>query len=319
MEDHIHHTQENERSPHAVEQEGVDGVVRAGDRPSGLDHAVEQGFQVAVMDHRLGGSGIQAGLANFFVCGIQQLLHAGFVTHATGEDAVAVEKDAQRLGLGEVAASCALKTRTEQSAAVSDAVGPVNFGKSGRGIERGNDSPLQLLEPVSACGDGFHDRDAEPLRQQVHIDANAIPLRGVALIEGDQRRDTQLRTLGDKKQVALEICGIEHKDQQIRLLQSPTPSEHIHHHPLVVRNGCEAIATGQIQNIHFAATRAQEAGFFLDRDAGVIRDMLAQAGETVEKRGLSRVGISHEGNQRAALPLWLGCFSRRVHSEMFFT
>jgi len=47
--------------------------------------------------------------------------------------------------------------------------------------------------------------------------------------------------------------------------------------------------------------------------------MLAQAGEAVEKRGLAGVGISHKRDQWTALPLWWGCFSRRVHSEMFFT
>ena len=319
LKDHIHHTEKNQCSPHAVEQEGVDGVMRAGDWSAGMDHAVEQGFQMAVMDHRLGGTGIQAGLADFFVCGIQQLLHAGFVTHAAGKDAVAVEKDAQRLGLCEVAASSPLKTRTEQSATVGDAVWPVNFGKSGRGIERGDDGPLQLLEPIAACGDGFHDRDAEPLGKQVHIDTNAISFRGVALVQGDQRRDTQLRALRDKKQVALEVCGIEHKDQQVRLLQSPTPSEHIHHHPLVVRDGCETVASRQVEKIHFDAANAQEAGFFLHRDAWIICDMLAQAGEAVEKCGLSRVGISHERDKWTARPLFRRCFGWGVHSAMFFT
>ena len=319
MKDHIHHPEKNQRSPHAVEQEGIDGVVRAGDRTAGLDHAVEQGFQVAVMNDRLGGSRIQAGLADFLMGGIEQLLHAGFVAHSAGEDAVAVEKDAQRLGLGEVCVSSALKTRTEQSAAMSDAIGPMNFGKSGRSVERVDDGPLQLLEPIPACGDSFHDRDAEPLGEQVHIDADAISFRGVALVQGDQRGDAQLRALRDKKKVALEICGIEHKDQQVRLLQSPAPSEHIHHDPLVVRDGCETVATWQVQNIHFDATRTQEAGFFLHRDAWIIRDMLAQAGEAVEKRGFASVGISHKRDQWTALPLWWGCFSRRVHSEMFFT
>ena len=165
---------------------------------------------------------------------VQQLLDAGFVTHATSEDTVAVEKDTQRLGLGEVAASGTLKARTKQTASLGDAVGPMDFRQSGRGIERGDDGLLQLAQPITACGDGFDHRNTKPLSQKVHINANAIPLRGVTLVQSDQCRNTQLRALRDKQEIALEIGRIEHKDQQVRLLQSPPPAEHIHHHPLVI-------------------------------------------------------------------------------------
>ena len=101
---------------------------------------------------------------------------------------------------------------------MGNAIGPMDFRESRRGIDRRDDSLLQLPEPITASGDGFDHRHTKPLRQEIHIDANAIALRGITLVQSDQCRNTQLRALRDKQEIALEICRIEDKDQQVRLL-----------------------------------------------------------------------------------------------------
>ena len=208
--------------------------MRAGDWSAGLDHAVEKRFQVAVVDHSLGGAWIQARLTDFLVRSIEQLSNAGFVAHATGENTVAIEKNTQRLGLTELAASRALKTCAEKTAAVGDAFRPMDFRQDRRRIQRGNDGLFQILQTIPASGDGFDHRHTKPLRQQIDMDANTIALGGVALVQSDQGGNAQLRALRDKKQVAFEICRIKDKNQKVWLLQAPPPSEHIHDHPFVV-------------------------------------------------------------------------------------
>ena len=284
-----------------------------------MNHAVQKRFQVAVVDHSLGGAWIQARLTDFLVRSIEQLSNAGFVAHAAGENTVAIEKNTQRLGLAELAASRALKTCAEKTAAVGDAFRPVDFWQNGRRIQRGNDGLFQILQTITARGDGFDHRHTKPLRQEIDLDANTIALGGVALVQSDQGRNAQFRALGDKEEVALEICGIKDKDQKVRLLKTPPPSEHIHHHPLVIRNGCEAVTAWQVEQIDIQAAHAKETGFFFHRDARIVRDVLAQAGEAVEKGGFARVGISHEGNQRAPLPQFRCLIDRLVHSAIWWT
>ena len=80
-----------------------------------------------VMDHRLGGAGIQSRLANFPVRGIQQFPDAGFVAHTTCEDAVPIEKHTQSLRLCEVVASNARQFCAKKGATIGDAVRPMDF------------------------------------------------------------------------------------------------------------------------------------------------------------------------------------------------
>ncbi len=59
----------------------------------------------------------------------------------------------------------------------------------------------------------------------------------------------------------------------------------------------ERVGAGQIEHAHTAPGRRGVVPFLaLDRDAGVVRDLLPRAGEQVEQRGLAAVRIADESN-----------------------
>ena len=80
------------------------------------------------------------------------------------------------------------------------------------------------------------------------------------------------------------------------------PAEHdIARDRFVEARGFEAVGAGQIEHaVSAAADGADEAAFLaLDGDAGVVRDLLAAAGQPVEQRGLAAVGIADQREAEA--------------------
>ena len=67
---------------------------------------------------------------------------------------------------------------------------------------------------------------------------------------------------------------------------------------LVGRCRLEAVQTRQIEHADaFAGRRDRNAFLALDRNAGVVRDLLAAAGEQIEERGLAAVRIADQSDQ----------------------
>ncbi len=104
--------------------------------------------------------------------------------------------------------------------------------------------------------------------------------------------------MADKEQVAPQIGGVDHGQYRIGLADGRNASaEHIEHHDLVDGSGREAVGTREINQLkRLVAGYGDLADFHFDRDAGIIADALAEAGERVENGGLTRIGISHQGN-----------------------
>ena len=71
--------------------------------------------------------------------------------------------------------------------------------------------------------------------------------------------------------------------------------DHLERDLLVGRGRRQAVGAGQVDDRDRAAVRqARQADLALDRDAGVVGDLLARAGEQVEERGLAAVRVADQ-------------------------
>ena len=77
--------------------------------------------------------------------------------------------------------------------------------------------------------------------------------------------------------------------------------QHIDDDHFVWRTRREAIGAGQIDQCPAAAGMMQMADFFLDRDAGIVADALAHAGQRGEERRFAGVGIADQRDGERAL------------------
>ena len=58
----------------------------------------------------------------------------------------------------------------------------------------------------------------------------------------------------------------------------------------------DAVTAGQVEQLHLLAVLADElARLLLHGDAGIVGDLLAEAGQRVEERGLAAVGVADDG------------------------
>ena len=75
------------------------------------------------------------------------------------------------------------------------------------------------------------------------------------------------------------------------------PGQHIHRNLLVFGLGRKAIDAGKVDERDFLTFGvAHVAGVMFDGDAGKIADLLAQAGEAIEERGLAGIRGADHGN-----------------------
>ena len=75
--------------------------------------------------------------------------------------------------------------------------------------------------------------------------------------------------------------------------------QHVAGHRLVRAGRIEAVGAGKIDQLDRPAVgKRQPPGLPLDRDAGIIADLLARAGQRVEQRALAGIGIAGDGDER---------------------
>src|SRR5260370_403253 len=83
---------------------------------------------------------------------------------------------------------------------------------------------------------------------------------------------------------------------------SATAEEHVARDGLVRRAGREGIRAGKIDELdRFAVLRVGLAHLLLDGDAGIVADLLFQAGERVEQRALAAVRVADQRVDGSAL------------------
>ena len=158
----------------------------------------------------------------------------------------------------------------------------------------------QFGEALAAhCHSGDH-RHAECLGQGVGIEHQPVPLGQIDHVERDHRWAPQFEDFLREDEMLFEIGSVEDDDQHVRRAFALEFARHdIARHCLVRACGIEAVGAGQVEQFDGLAPsipgRQSEAPCLtLDRDAGIIGDLLARAGQGVEQRALAGIGIADQ-------------------------
>ena len=173
----------------------------------------------------------------------------------------------------------------------------------GRG-EHVVDRALSNSVDARACG---RRRSGPPARRALASSAlgsSFSPSRSgeVDHVERDDGRQPERDQLEREAEVIVEVRGIDHDDHRIgpplaRLLAD----QHVARHRFVGAGGVEAVGAGQIDQFDRAAVgERQPPRLPLDRDPGIIADLLPRAGQRVEQRALAGIGVADQRNQGMA-------------------
>jgi hypothetical protein len=152
--------------------------------------------------------------------------------------------------------------------------------------------------PVTACV--FTTGMPSSFGQSGGVDA-PLPLLGhIDHVQHQNRRQAEFEHLGDHVEIALDIGGIDHADDTVRTRRiGPAAQQHIPQNGLIGRAGIQAVSARQVDQPQFFAMLAVAlADLLFDGHAGVVGHLLLQAREQVEERGLPRVRVAHDGDER---------------------
>ena len=139
-------------------------------------------------------------------------------------------------------------------------------------------------------GRGDH-RHAELGRKLCQIDVDAAAARDVDHVEDEQHRPADALQFDHQTERHAKIGGVGDAEQKIGRALAGDAAEHdVAGDLLVGAAAAQRIGARQVDQIDaVAGQRAQHAGFALDGDAGIVRDLLPAAGQRIEQRGLAAV------------------------------
>ena len=102
-------------------------------------------------------------------------------------------------------------------------------------------------------------------------------------------------------EVVVEVGGVEHDQQGVgQPLALLLAEQHVAGHRFVGAGRVEAVSAGKVDQLERPAVGEREpAGMPLDRDAGIVADLLAGAGQRVEQGALAGIGIADHRDQRS--------------------
>ena len=147
----------------------------------------------------------------------------------------------------------------------------------------------ELLDALVLKGRDHHNRAAELLGKPVGVDLVAILLDQVGHVEGNDHGQAGLDDLKCQVQVALEVGGVDHLDDDIGLAAHEVVARAL----LLRAVGGKRVDTGEIRDGDVLVT--QELGFlFLNRNTRPVANITVGAGDQVEKRGLAAVGVTRK-------------------------
>ena len=157
---------------------------------------------------------------------------------------------------------------------------------------------FQVIEPPAANRDRRHDRHAKLLRKHLCIEFQPVALRQIDHVERDDYRQAQRDELKREAQMIVEIGGVDHDHQRIgQAFARLRAGNDIARHPLIGAGGVKAIGTGQIDQLDRPpVVQCEPPRMALDRHARIIADFLPRAGQCVEQRALSGIGIADQCN-----------------------
>ena len=129
------------------------------------------------------------------------------------------------------------------------------------------------------------------------VDADAATFGHIRQVQRDDQRQAEFCELGDEKQIASEVGGIDDGQYGARSWQiSDVPQQHVDGDHLVRGLGGEGIGAGQIHQRHILPVQRDMAGVLLDRNAGIVRRFLAQARQGIEEGALAGIRVADQGD-----------------------
>ena len=197
--------------------------------------------------------------------------------------------------------------RLGNAAGMALALGQRRFGQCGARVrlhEVAHDERIErraeLVETTLAHGNSRDDRDAQCLREGGDINGQAIADSEVEHIQRDHRGPPERDQFHRKAQMIVEVRGVDHDDQcRGDALANLCAHDDVARDALVGAGGREAVSAGQVNQLKRAAiAQRQTAGVALDRDTGIIANLLPRTGQRVEKRRFARVWIADERDHR---------------------
>ena len=158
----------------------------------------------------------------------------------------------------------------------------------------------QALHPLARVGLHRDHRHTQLLLQSRRRDFHPARPGDVHHVQHHDGRDAQVEHLHREVKIALEVAGIDHADDAIRLGRvGAPPQQHIPRDGLVRRASAQAVRAGKVEDSQqLAVLVVAGALLFLDRHPGVVGHLLGEAGQGVEQRRLAGVRVPHKGDDR---------------------
>ena len=150
--------------------------------------------------------------------------------------------------------------------------------------------------------DGHH-RAAQLAAQRGGIDADAALLQQIAHVQGNHHGQAGFHELGAQVQVALQVGGIHHVDNHVRLIFQQILAGH----DFLRRIGGKGINARQILQLDFLVL-GQLAALAVHGHAGPVAHILVSAGQLVEQRGLAAVRVACQCNVFLHVCVFLNAF-----------
>ncbi len=160
----------------------------------------------------------------------------------------------------------------------------------------------QRVGAAAAHGDRAHHRHTEFARQALDVDLDAAAARDVHHVERQYHRAADMLQFQRQPERQPEIGGVADANHQVgRRFVLDLTQHGVAGDLLVGRARAQGIGAGQVEDLDRPAGRRGEAADFLfDRDAGVVGDLLATAGQGIEQSRLAAIGIAdqrHDGGK----------------------
>ena len=155
---------------------------------------------------------------------------------------------------------------------------------------------MPRLRTATVSITGTPSSSVEPLR----VELEPVALGEVDHVERDDRRQAELDQLQREAQMIVEVGRVDDDQQRVGLpLALLLAEQDVAGDRFVGAGRIEAVGAGQVDQLDRAAVgQRQPARMPLDRDAGIIADLLARAGQRVEQRALAGIGVAGDGDQR---------------------
>ena len=156
----------------------------------------------------------------------------------------------------------------------------------------------QLPDALAPAGTHGQHGDAERLAQARRIDLDAEAARLIAHVQRHQHRQGEGLQLQQQAQLAGDLAGVEHQQQQI----GRGVAQKALHHRLVLTAAAEVVDARQVHQLvgGAAGISRHRAPQQLHREPGPVGDFGIAAGEAVVEGGLAGVGHAQQGHRDAA-------------------